>query len=397
MQGAVERCTRALVRLRERADEATRRQVVDAMVELVRSGVPITAIARQYGPVLAREGAAGCEITWSVLEAVVAELERERHVSRRRVAEQAATLEVAATAITEQRRLMQRVLDAVPGALVVVDVEGRVAVANRASEAILATRLGESPYDAMPLVLDDGTTPLSLLEQPHHRALRGELVRDETLRAGPKPGVIRVWATALRDDEGVVVGAVLLHRDDAPASTGTEHVLDQMNEAVCVILRHCRVLLATLDARTEAANDVRQIQSAALAARARGPAAARCPVLATVLLVEDEVSLRRVITRLLVRHGYEVIDAGTAEDATALVQDRDVDLLLTDEQLPGGSGLELAEELSRARPGLRVIVATGGSARDLATRARDARVLEKPFSPDTLLREVEAVLGPRNR
>ena len=61
------------------------------------------------------------------------------------------------------------------------------------------------------------------------------------------------------------------------------------------------------------------------------------------------------------------------------------------------SGLELAEELRRVRPDLQVIVATGGNARDLATRARDVHVLEKPFSPDALLSEVEAALRRRGR
>jgi DNA-binding NtrC family response regulator len=164
-----------------------------------------------------------------------------------------------------------------------------------------------------------------------------------------------------------------------------------VHEAVCVILRHCRVLLATLDSRTEAANDVRHLQSTAEALRAKVAGRPR-PGAPTVLLVEDETSLRRVLTRLLVRHGYEVIDAGTAEDAVTLARDRDVDVLLTDEQLPGGSGLELAEQLTQLRPGLSVILATGGSPPDPADRSPTMSVLEKPFSPEALLRAVEDAL-----
>lgn len=403
-QGAVERCATALARLRERPDEAARRGVVEAMVELVRAGVPIAAIARQYAPLLAKEGEAGCEITWAVLESVVAELERERHVARRRVGELDATLEVAATAITEQRRLMHRVLDAVPGALVVVDLEGRVVVANHAAEAMLDVRLGESPYEAAPLSADDAPMPIDAAPmpttgQPHTRALRGELVRDEALLASSRRGPtrIRVWASALRDDDGVVVGAVLVHREREPPSAPSADpaLLDEVNDAVCVILRHCRVLLATLDPRTEAAGDVRQIQSTAEATRARAGGRAPKATAPTVLLVEDDTSLRRVITRLLVRQGYEVLDAGNAEDAVTLARDRDIDLLLTDERLPGGSGLELAEELCRARPRLEVILATGGAAPDVTARSASMRVLEKPFSPDALLQAVEAALRRR--
>jgi CheY-like chemotaxis protein len=122
----------------------------------------------------------------------------------------------------------------------------------------------------------------------------------------------------------------------------------------------------------------------------------------TVLVVEDEATVRRLATELLASKGYRVIEAGSAEDALA-VFDRaanGVDLMLSDVVLPGIDGVELARRLRRSDPGLPVLYMTGYAPETLAERGLggdDAPVLEKPFTPAQLLVAVRSVLNRRAR
>jgi PAS domain S-box-containing protein len=113
----------------------------------------------------------------------------------------------------------------------------------------------------------------------------------------------------------------------------------------------------------------------------------------TVLLVEDEASVRRVATRILQGLGYRVIEAASGPEALTLVDQADV--LVTDVVMPGGiSGRELVEHLRVERPHLRVLYMSGYST-DLLRRDRDrtyAHFLQKPFTRDSLARAVRACL-----
>ncbi len=119
----------------------------------------------------------------------------------------------------------------------------------------------------------------------------------------------------------------------------------------------------------------------------------------TILLVEDDVSLRKGIRRLLERAGYAVLTAATATEAMERAADRGVtiDLLLTDVVLPGVTGRQVAEVLERARPGLRVLYMSGYEESELSAqgnvRPGDA-FLQKPFAVDALLHQVRALLEP---
>jgi len=77
----------------------------------------------------------------------------------------------------------------------------------------------------------------------------------------------------------------------------------------------------------------------------------------TVLLVEDEPSVRRIAGAALRRAGYRVIEAPNAADARIEAQAASgaIDLLLTDVEMPGGNGRALAEHLLRELPSLRVL------------------------------------------
>jgi two-component system cell cycle sensor histidine kinase/response regulator CckA len=117
----------------------------------------------------------------------------------------------------------------------------------------------------------------------------------------------------------------------------------------------------------------------------------------TVLVAEDEESLRELVVELLERNGYRVLSA--SDGAQALQAARacrgPIHLLLADVVLPGMSGPALAKQLETERPGIRILYMSGYSdfnAFGGDTLPADARMLHKPFTRDTLLREVADVL-----
>jgi PAS domain S-box-containing protein len=115
-----------------------------------------------------------------------------------------------------------------------------------------------------------------------------------------------------------------------------------------------------------------------------------------VLLVEDNDSVRRAFERLLIRLGYEVTAAGSAEEAEALPASQPFALLLTDMVLPGQSGAGLATQLRTRWPALKLIFMSGYT-EDEALRKRAAegevRFLQKPVDLGTLAREVRDALA----
>jgi len=117
----------------------------------------------------------------------------------------------------------------------------------------------------------------------------------------------------------------------------------------------------------------------------------------TVLLVEDMPEVRAIARRLLLGHGYRVLEARAGDEALGLAArfDGAIHLLLTDVVMPGMSGLELARRLRAARPVIRVLVMSGyADAGSPVGDVRDAGApfLQKPFTRDTLLEKVRDVL-----
>ena len=111
---------------------------------------------------------------------------------------------------------------------------------------------------------------------------------------------------------------------------------------------------------------------------------------ATILVVEDEASLRGMVKVVLTRLGYRVIEAASGVEALDLwpkVKD-EVDLLFTDMALPNGlSGQQLAEELQKQCPHLRVLFTSGYSTHALMQSGRlpqGAACVQKPYRPPAL-------------
>jgi len=117
----------------------------------------------------------------------------------------------------------------------------------------------------------------------------------------------------------------------------------------------------------------------------------------TVLLVEDAAAVRAVTKQVLERQGYTVVEASDGEVALRLAQRQrgPIHLLLTDVVMPRVSGRELAEQLTRARPDLKVLYASGYTDDSVVRHGileLGTAYLQKPFSPESLARKVRDVL-----
>jgi two-component system, cell cycle sensor histidine kinase and response regulator CckA len=119
----------------------------------------------------------------------------------------------------------------------------------------------------------------------------------------------------------------------------------------------------------------------------------------TILLVEDEESVRQLIRETLESRGYRVLDSGNGRAALALASAHPgaIDLIITDVVMPGLSGHELVHELLSARPATKVLYLSGHSEETVAAPlSPDApkAFLQKPFTLQNLSRKVREVLGP---
>ena len=119
----------------------------------------------------------------------------------------------------------------------------------------------------------------------------------------------------------------------------------------------------------------------------------------TVLLVDDEETIRSTAGRLLRRAGYRVLTATSAEEAEAVWAGEagSIGILISDVELGGIDGATLAARFRQDRPGLPVVLTSGYSTEELRTAhpAPDGcRFLPKPFTAAELLDLVRALIQP---
>jgi CheY-like chemotaxis protein len=117
----------------------------------------------------------------------------------------------------------------------------------------------------------------------------------------------------------------------------------------------------------------------------------------TVLVVEDEPALRRLVTRILRGAGYSVLEAEDGKAAVSIAgrHTEPIHLLLSDLVMPGLTGQETARQITDRRPEIRVLFMSGYSD-DASLQRRslsdEIELLEKPFSAQALLHEIERIL-----
>jgi DNA-binding NtrC family response regulator len=118
----------------------------------------------------------------------------------------------------------------------------------------------------------------------------------------------------------------------------------------------------------------------------------------TVLLVEDEEAVRRLVREALVRAGYKVMDTSDPLEARRLSESYRgmIHLLITDVVMPKVSGRELAEELRARRAGMKVLYMSGYADNAIVNTGilqKEVAFLQKPFTPAALTQKVREVLG----
>jgi CheY-like chemotaxis protein len=120
----------------------------------------------------------------------------------------------------------------------------------------------------------------------------------------------------------------------------------------------------------------------------------------SVLLVEDEDAVRRLVCRVLEGAGYRVFEAETPLEALHFCEQHPepIDLMVTDVVMPGMSGRELASRTATLRPEMRVLYVSGYMEEVMAqhgVREPEIAFLGKPFGPEELTRKVREVLDAK--
>ncbi|HZP26127.1 MAG TPA: response regulator [Dehalococcoidia bacterium] len=110
----------------------------------------------------------------------------------------------------------------------------------------------------------------------------------------------------------------------------------------------------------------------------------------TVMVVEDEPAILRMVARVLESMGCDVVPADDAEAAIHQLEESHPDIVITDVRLPGMSGLELAERIEADAPDTTVVLMSAyGEPREHHADA----FIAKPFDPDELVELLDPLLG----
>ncbi len=119
----------------------------------------------------------------------------------------------------------------------------------------------------------------------------------------------------------------------------------------------------------------------------------------TILIVEDDVTVRELVLEVLGELGYQALDAHDGPSGLAMLRSRHhIDLLVTDVGLPGINGRQLAEQGRELRPGLRVLFITGYAENATFGSGHldpDMQMITKPFAVEVFAAKIKEMLAPR--
>jgi CheY-like chemotaxis protein len=118
----------------------------------------------------------------------------------------------------------------------------------------------------------------------------------------------------------------------------------------------------------------------------------------TILVVDDEPGIRKLLRNVLTGVTYQVLEAENGREAVKLIENSEVDLIITDLAMPEQEETETIQKLRRMRPQLKIIVVSGPFTISLMAQVEliDAHAwLTKPIQPDELLNAVARLMVPR--
>ena len=117
--------------------------------------------------------------------------------------------------------------------------------------------------------------------------------------------------------------------------------------------------------------------------------------MARILVIEDDPTIRQLMVRLLTQVGYDVLDAFDGEDGIKQFQQNQIDLVITDWNMPRKNGGDVIREVRRQDPAAKIILVTAhrSEAEVVAAAQSVQKVLPKPFKLQDLLNSIEEVLG----
>ena len=118
----------------------------------------------------------------------------------------------------------------------------------------------------------------------------------------------------------------------------------------------------------------------------------------TILIVDDEAAIRRLLSQKLTKHGYRCEEAGSSDEALDKMMTFSADLIMLDLKMPGKSGMDLLPELKTKYPATAVVMATAVAEADLAIqciRLGADDYITKPFNLDDVITNVEKALDKK--
>lgn len=121
--------------------------------------------------------------------------------------------------------------------------------------------------------------------------------------------------------------------------------------------------------------------------------------MASVLIIDDDTSIRRVVRAALERAGHRVAEAGNGAEGMQRYRMAPADLVITDVFMPDQDGIETIQQLREEFPASRILAISGGSVAGTSGTLRDALLLgadatlAKPFTVEQLTRIIDGMLG----
>ena len=121
--------------------------------------------------------------------------------------------------------------------------------------------------------------------------------------------------------------------------------------------------------------------------------------MASILVVDDDDLIRKLVYKTLVRAGYDVVATGDGREAESIYRREPTDLIITDLFMPEKEGMELIMELRREFPDVKIIAISGAGALgsteylEMARMIGATRTLAKPFGQEQLLATVRELVG----